>query len=52
MERWRGLLQQYNKDIKAAIKNHEEDRVIAYYQEVFHPINASQYFFASLATIV
>lgn len=41
MERWRGLLQQYNKDIKAAIKNHEEDRVIAYYQEILQGTNKS-----------
>lgn len=33
-ERWRGLLQQFNKDIKAAYKNDEQDQVIAYYQEV------------------
>lgn len=33
-ERWRGLLQQYNKDMQAAYKNNEQDRVIAYYQEV------------------
>jgi len=33
-ERWEGLLQQYNKDMQAALKNNEQDRVIAYYQEV------------------
>jgi len=33
-ERWEGLLQQYNKDMQAAFKNNEQDRVIAYYQEV------------------
>lgn len=38
-ERWRGLLQQYNKDMKAAYKNNEQDQVIAYYQEVLEGQN-------------
>lgn len=33
-ERWQGLLQQYNKDMQAALKTNEQDRVNAYYQEV------------------
>jgi RNA-dependent RNA polymerase len=37
-EIWRGLLQQFNKDMKAAYKNNQQDQVIAYYQEVSYLI--------------